>query len=124
MSTRSLIISALKRKEFATATELAKDTNTKLSSTSSLLKKMFDEGTINRIDGMGPRGGNVYWLCANYDKSPWREYWPLEDVKEAIVHYYARKRIKDMSVDQKRQTFIDSGIINSNGKLTKKYGGK
>lgn len=45
----------------ATATELAFLMNRKLSSVSSILKKMHRAGEVCRRKGLGPRGGNGYW---------------------------------------------------------------
>lgn len=43
-----------------TATFLAKELNFKLSSLSSILKKMTDDQSLRRFVGQGPRGGYGY----------------------------------------------------------------
>jgi hypothetical protein len=45
-----------------TATELSRLTKEKLSSVSSLLRKMVDRGELNFLEGFGPRGGAGYGL--------------------------------------------------------------
>lgn len=46
--------------EWVTATEIALYVGEKLSSVSSLLKRMVDEGQLERRRGMGPRDGFGY----------------------------------------------------------------
>lgn len=46
----------------ASAAEISRMTGKKLSSVSSVLKKMHKKGVLCRRRGFGPRGGNGYWL--------------------------------------------------------------
>lgn len=50
-----------------TATCLAVHLNVKLSSLSSLLKKLTDENVLVRFEGVGPRGGYGYRLKEDMD---------------------------------------------------------
>lgn len=43
-----------------TATQLANANMLQLASVSSELRKMYDEGIIERVEGHGPRGGYGY----------------------------------------------------------------
>lgn len=45
-----------------TAMEISKILQVKLSSVSSLLKKMCDKGELLRMNHCGPRGGHFYWF--------------------------------------------------------------
>lgn len=48
-----------------TASHIARCLSVKLSSVSSLLKKMTDEGLLERIENTGPRGGYGYSIVRN-----------------------------------------------------------
>lgn len=62
LSIRQRVIDFLTNGDTCTATELHKQLNIDLSSLSSVLKKMTDEGVLDRFDGHGPRGGYGYVL--------------------------------------------------------------
>jgi predicted transcriptional regulator len=51
-----------------TASHLAKVLNLKLSSLSSILKKMIDDQELQRVDNIGPRGGYGYCLLSTVRK--------------------------------------------------------
>ena len=53
----------------------------------------------------------------------WKNFQPPE-LPEAEAHRKARERISKMTSEELLQTFVDSGINNPDGTLTKEYGGK
>jgi predicted transcriptional regulator len=53
---------------YFTATDLAYFLDVKLASLSSLLCKLADEGILEKLDNVGPRGGYGYRLNWNHEE--------------------------------------------------------
>ncbi len=60
MNTSEMILELLEDGKLRTATTIANVLDCKVSSVSSLLKKMCDSGLLMRCKGVGPRGGYGY----------------------------------------------------------------
>lgn len=52
------------------------------------------------------------------------EDYDYRETEEYKRHERAIRKFREMSDDEKLQTFIDAGIYNENWELTRKYGGE